>query len=433
MTDPRPPAGAGWMDLLGESLRHLACHPARSLLTALTSAVAIAVTVNVISLSYGLDEDIRRDVERFGPRTVDVGRLPVVLPGAPRAALGGPELERVRGLLADLPAHVVPRRQVTGRVRAEAAGPDEGVRVQCVATTPDYLRTLAVRPAAGRWLQVGDVGARVAVLDAALARRLFPGRALSDLPGLEVRLALPVGEHAYRVVGVLDDPLTYRELFDAFDEGQGARTLTSSLLSFRNVYLPDGTLGEGELTGISVAFDEDAALEQGVARLAGLWPRLDLNPDSLGRAPVGVFVRRDWMVELGGSTALGTTLGNFVWIVVVLVAAVMLATLHLISVRERYDEVAIRRCEGARRSDVARQITLEGVITSLVGGLGGLPLGSAAARVLRHIVEVPFRFEARYALAATGVSVLLGLLASVLPALRAARLDPARILTRRLT
>ena len=78
-------------------------------------------------------------------------------------------------------------------------------------------------------------------------------------------------------------------------------------------------------------------------------------------------------------------------------------------------------------------MTFEGTLTALVGGLLGLPLGQAAAAVLRSMVGFPFRFEARFALLATLIAVGLGLLASVIPARRAARLDPARILTRRLT
>ena len=82
---------------------------------------------------------------------------------------------------------------------------------------------------------------------------------------------------------------------------------------------------------------------------------------------------------------------------------------------------------------MALQVTVEGTLTALAGGLAGLPLGYAGAEVLRSIVGFPFRFEARYALVATGVAILLGLVASVVPARRAARLEPARVLTRRLT
>ena len=97
------------------------------------------------------------------------------------------------------------------------------------------------------------------------------------------------------------------------------------------------------------------------------------------------------------------------------------------------DELAIRRVEGATTRDVALQVTVEGVMLALVGGLAGLPIGYVGADVLRDIVDFPFRFELRYAAVATGVAILLGLFASVLPARHAARLQPVAVLTRRRT
>jgi ABC-type antimicrobial peptide transport system permease subunit len=242
-----------------------------------------------------------------------------------------------------------------------------------------------------------------------------------------------VGERRRVVVGVLEDPLTHRDLFEAFDEGRGSRTLTSALLSFRNVYVPEGAIRGDELSGVSVALPSEAATTEAARRLRGLWPPARDGAPILPSQTVGVFVRREWMDALGATTSTGAFLGNLVWIVVVGVAVVMISTLNLITIRERYDEIAIRRCEGARRRDVALQVTAEGTLTALAGGLAGLPLGYLGAAVMRDIVAFPFRFEPRYAAAATAVAVALGLVASVVPARRAARLQPAGVLSRRVT
>ena len=137
--------------------------------------------------------------------------------------------------------------------------------------------------------------------------------------------------------------------------------------------------------------------------------------------------------RLTSSSQTGAFLSNVVWMIIVGVAIVMLSTLNLITIRERYDEFAIRRVEGAGTRDVALQVTVEGVLLALLGGLAGLPLGYLGAEVLRSIVGFPFRFELRYAVFATGVAILLGLFASVLPARHAARLQPVAVLTRRRT
>jgi len=422
---------ARFWDIVWEGVLHVVRRPLRSALTALNSAVAIAVTVNVISLSYGMDEDIQRDVRQFGRYTVDVGRLPILRPGMRREDLGEKQVQQIRDLVRDIPgASVVPRRQVSGSIEGDV----KLDRVQIVGAAPDYVHTLNIDVAAGRWLRDADAVANAScTLDAETAQQVFPGVDAEDVIGRTVKVALPDDTRSMTVVGVLADPLTYRALFESFDEGRGARTLTSSLLSFRNVYVPAGAVTAEQYTGISVALPNDAAVTQARDRLLTVFKQ-DATQGLMGlTSNIGVFCRRDWMDAMGAQTQQGALIGNIVWIIIVGVAVIMISTLNLITIRERYDELAVRRCEGARRRDVALQITVEGVLMSLVGGLAGLPLGYWGASVLRDIVNFPFRFDAGYAMVATGIAIVLGLFSSVVPARRAAKLQPARVLGRRLT
>jgi putative ABC transport system permease protein len=411
-----------------EGVRHLRRHPLRAVLAALTCAVAIAVTVNVVSLSYGMDEDVRRDIARFGRLTIDVGRAPVVRPGAPRATFGEAELATVRATVAGLDATVVPLRSE----RVTAAGDVEVRQMVLAAVGVGFPRTLAISLRAGRFLRPDDRGLAACVLDESSARSLFPGTEPAAVVGRTVRLArgTPVD---VPVVGVLEDPMTYRALFEAFDEGRGARTLISALLSFRNVYVPEDGIASAELTTVSVVLPDEARLATAYERLVRVWPAGGVDADPATLAPINVFARKAWMDAFGGATQTGAFLGNIVWILVCLVACVMISTLNLVAIRERYDELAVRRCEGARRLDVVAQVAAEGLVTSVVGGLAGLPLGVLGADVLARIVMFPFRFDARFAGVAVLVSVVLGLLSSAIPARRAAALDPAAVLSRRLS
>src|SRR5262245_49355725 len=134
------PKGGRWASIAAEGLRHVASHPLRSALTAITCAVAIAVTVNVISLNYGLDEDIRHDIQRFGRLTIDVGRSPLIRPGAPRASFTDTDLAKIRTLVEGLPAVVVPLRTESVTARGEA---DVG-RVVLAAVSEQYPKTLSI-------------------------------------------------------------------------------------------------------------------------------------------------------------------------------------------------------------------------------------------------------------------------------------------------
>jgi putative ABC transport system permease protein len=415
------------LSLIREGVSRAIAHPTRSLLTALTCAVAIAVTVNVISLSYGMDADIRGDVARFGRLTIDVGRPPLIRPGAARVPFGAEDERKVRAAVEGLSAVVVPMRQRLAAARGDVVE----TRLSLVATTPEYPETLSLALLAGRFFAASDRGLSVAVLDASTAKALFPDRTPAQVLGRKVVLeGDPAGEPV--VVGVLADPMTYRALFDAFDENRKSRTLAGALLAFRNVYVPEDALPAGELSRVSVALPDDARLERAAERLGAIYPRSSPT-DGVADVAITTFVRRDWMDAIGGTTQTGALFGNIVWMLIVMVACIMLSTLNLITIRERYDELAVRRCEGARKGDIVLQVTAEAVATSVVGGLAGLPIGWAGAALLARIVEFPFRFESRYALPAIGVAIALGLLSSVVPARRAASLDPAAILSRRLT
>ena len=423
-----------------EAVHALLKHPLRALLSALTCAVAIAVTVNVISLTFGLDEDMQRDVGTFGRRTIDIGRLPVFgRPDVP-AVISPDDIKRIRATLKGLDPQLVPRHQFAAPMRASIDGvlpaDIEQAALQALVMVPRaYQETLDVRMVAGRWYRDDELDA--CVLDRALAETLgLPPTPKLAQGGTYGRIHAFVDREirTYRVVGILDDPMTYRALFEEFDWGRNARSLSSSLLSFRNAYVSPPESASMDISALSIVFPTVDACRAAAPRIRALYPANFENIfEMIGKGELmGHFVRADWMDALGNTSQQGMMIGNLVWVVIVLVAAIMIATLNMVGIRERYSELAIRRVEGARRRDVATQVLYENVLVSLAGGLIGLPLGYAGAAILSRIVGFPFRFEPLYAWMATGIAVLLGVLASVWPAYHAASVDPARVLARRL-
>lgn len=109
-----------------------------------------------------------------------------------------------------------------------------------------------------------------------------------------------------------------------------------------------------------------------------------------------------------------------------LMGAVVMMNLGLLSALTRAREIAIRRTEGATRFDIALQFVAEGFVLSLVGAGLGCLLGMGLAHLrasLEPVAGFTWSFPVTQGLIAVSVAVLIGLLASVLPAMRAAAQD----------
>jgi putative ABC transport system permease protein len=100
-----------------------------------------------------------------------------------------------------------------------------------------------------------------------------------------------------------------------------------------------------------------------------------------------------------------------------------------VSVRERTREIGVRRALGATRTDVLLQFLIESLALAAVGGAVGLGLGAGIIGLLqRYASSIPLRFSPWIAMVAFGAAFLVGVLSGVVPARRAARLDPVEAL-----
>jgi putative ABC transport system permease protein len=108
-----------------------------------------------------------------------------------------------------------------------------------------------------------------------------------------------------------------------------------------------------------------------------------------------------------------------------LVGAVGMVTLMHITVAERVAEIGLLTALGATRARILILFLMESVVLSMLGGLSGLAVGTTLAWLLEVLVsDLPVKIEWDYILVAFGVSMLIGLAAGVLPAIRAARMNP---------
>ncbi|MBF0316802.1 MAG: ABC transporter permease [Nitrospirae bacterium] len=111
-------------------------------------------------------------------------------------------------------------------------------------------------------------------------------------------------------------------------------------------------------------------------------------------------------------------------VVSLLVSGFVLANLFNLSVRERTNEIGIRRALGARKNDIFHQFILESTILTTAGGLIGFVLGLVSSKFIVMIAEFPIHFSWKAFVTGLGMAIVVGVVFAVAPARAAANLNP---------
>ena len=114
--------------------------------------------------------------------------------------------------------------------------------------------------------------------------------------------------------------------------------------------------------------------------------------------------------------------------VVLLVAAVVIASIMLVVVRERVAEIGLRKAVGATGKNINFQFLVEAVGVTLASGILGVGLGLAAANIIARFIDVPVIVTSGSVTLGLLAAIVVGIVSGIVPARRAARLDPVEAL-----
>lgn len=393
-------------DFLWLAWGSIAAHRLRSALTMLGIVIGIASVILLTSLGEGTRLAILSEFTQFGTNLMAVRRGRIQTTGVP-GALGATvrkltiedaeALRRVEGV-----EDVVPI--ATGTARVEAGERGRGVVVYGV--TSEVPRVWRFEVGQGRFLPSGDPrrGAPLAVLGPTLKRELF-GQA--NALGEHVR----IGGRRFLVIGVMAP----KGQFLGLDIDDSAYVPVASAQSLFNA---------DELQGIDILFSAGvpaAAVKKRVRRA------LILRHE--GQEDFTVFTQTEMLDVLNRVLGVVTLAVGGIGAISLLVGAIGILTMMWISVGERTAEIGLARAIGASRTQVVRLFLVEAALLSLAGGTVGLLAGIGAGWLLRLAVPaLPLRTAPEFIAAALAVSLAVGLSTGVLPARRAAALDPVEAL-----
>ncbi len=392
-------------DILGLVAGALRSQPMRSGLTALGIAVGIAAVVLLTAIGEGVHRYVLNEFTQFGTNLIAVtpgknstfGASVGIFGSVRPLSLDDSEaFRRIPGVLGVVPV-------IQGNAQVEAGRRRR--RTEVLGVGPDAPAVWRMEVAMGRSLPHDDPRAArpFAILGAGLRDELFGA---SHPLGRTIR----IGQTRFRVIGVM-----------------GAK---GQILGFdidNAVYIPAARALElfnrEGLMEIDLLYAPElsaASIEKGVRRiLQGRHGREDFTITSQAQM---LEVLGDILGVLTGAVA---ALGG----ISLLVGGVGILTIMTIAVTERTAEIGLLRALGGSRRQIMLLFLCEAVLLASVGGALGLAAGGGLAWLLGALIPaLPVHVSMFYGLLSLGIAALIGLLAGVLPARHAARLDPIEAL-----
>src|SRR5579864_6569408 len=402
-----------WLPDLQLGWQNLLLHRLRSLLTMLGMIFGVAAVVSMLSIGAGARQKVMAMIEQMGVHNLIVEAKETTEWQAHQKVrkisqgLTFQDYRVIRDDVGDVVAGT-PRKRMTPSKTLPKSQQDPPT---IYGVDPVYIKIAVLQ---GRFFSDGEEtrAAPVCVLGAAARSSLFGS---ADPVGQYVK----ANETWFRVIGVVSPQLSSQTEV-AGVPSQDVNNIMYIPLNSAILRLEDNYSDvRDEIDGIYLNI-RDSADMGAVAQVV----RAILDSSHHSAGDFSVIVPAELLAEQKRTERLFSAVMVAIASISLLVGGIGIMNIMLASILERTREIGVRRAVGARQSDIIRQFVVEAVLISFMGGSFGIVFGFVMSRLIAWLAGWSTIVTASSILLAFIVSITVGLVFGIYPAVKAARLDP---------
>ena len=406
-------------------IKSLMLHKLRSFLTMLGIVFGVSSVIAMLSIGEGASKEALDQIRKLGSTNILISTVKPVEDEAQTSvhshmSVYGLLYEDERRIKETFPAveHVAPVKEV----RKEGRLYERELELRVVGTTPSWFNLVRRSMIAGRKLSPLDIEshAHIVVLTEYGARRLL---ATEEAIGAQLR----IGGEYFEVVGIVKSESeqggtiqTPDQEVDAYIPLNVARASFGDVMIRRTSGSREISLVELHHLIVQVRSNEDVeATWEGIkTMLERFHKKLDYRIDvPLALLRSAEATKRNFNIVLGSIAGIS-----------LLVGGIGIMNIMLASVTERTREIGVRRAIGAKRRQIVTQFLIETVVLSTLGGFIGIAIGVAIPKLVTQFSGMPTIVTPYSLVLSVGISMAVGVLFGLYPAVRAANLDPIEAL-----